>query len=70
MRHQRTNLIHIQPKPVFSIPIKINQVTYIPSDASLAEFDLKGENVFYLPSDAAIVQGVRQALREIGLIEA
>ncbi len=45
-------------------------LAYIPSDASLAEFDLKGENVFYLPSDAAIVQGVRQALREIGLIEA
>ena len=32
MRHQRTNLIHIQPKPVFSIPIKINQVTYIITD--------------------------------------
>ncbi len=45
-------------------------LAYIPSDASLAEFDLKGKNVFYLPSDAAIVQGVRQALREIGLIEA
>lgn len=41
----------------------------IPSDASLAEFDLKGENVFYLPSDAVIVQGTRQALRRIGVIE-
>ena len=44
-------------------------LAYIPSDASLAEFDLKGENVFYLPEDAAIVQGTRQALREIGVIE-
>ncbi len=40
----------------------------IPSDASLAEFDLKGENVFYLPDEAAIVQGTRQALREIGIL--
>ena len=44
-------------------------LSYIPSDASLAEFDLKGENVFYLPGDAAIVQGTRQAMREIGIIE-
>lgn len=44
-------------------------LSYIPSDASLAEFDLKGENVFYLPEDAAIVKGTRQAMREIGLIE-
>lgn len=41
----------------------------IPSDASLAEFDLKGENVFYLPGDAAIVRGTRQALKEIGIID-
>lgn len=41
----------------------------IPSDASLAEFDLRGENVFYLPADAAIVQGTGQALREIGILE-
>lgn len=44
-------------------------LAYIPSDASLAEFDLKGENVFYLPEDAAIVQGTRQALKEIGIID-
>ena len=43
-------------------------LAYIPSDASLAEFDLKGENVFYLPKDAAIVQGTREALEKIGLI--
>lgn len=40
----------------------------IPSDAALAEFDLKGENVFYLPSESAIVQGTREALQRIGLI--
>lgn len=40
----------------------------IPSDALLAEFDIKGENVFYLPEDAAIVRGTGRALREIGII--
>lgn len=43
-------------------------LAYIPSDASLAEFDLKGENVFYLPEDAAIVQGTREALKNIGIL--
>lgn len=43
-------------------------LAYIPSDASLAEFDLKGENVFYLPSDAAIVLGTKQAMRELGIL--
>lgn len=38
------------------------------SDASLAEFDLKGENVFYLSEDAAIVQGAREALHNAGII--
>lgn len=41
----------------------------IPSDAALAEFDLKGENVFYLPSDASIVQGTREALQRIEMID-
>ncbi len=41
----------------------------IPSDASLAEFDLMGENVFYLPEDAEIVQGTKQAMSEIGIID-
>lgn len=41
----------------------------IPSDAALAEFDLKGENVFYLPSDAAIVRGTREALEGLGILE-
>jgi len=43
-------------------------LSYIPSDASLAEFDLKGENVFYLPEDAYIVQGVKAALERVELI--
>ena len=43
-------------------------LAYIPSDASLAEFDLKGENVFYLPKDSAIVQGTREALEKVGLM--
>lgn len=40
----------------------------IPADGTLAEFDLKGENVFYLPADAAIVQGTAEALQKMGLI--
>lgn len=44
-------------------------LSYILSDPSLAEFDLKGENVFYLQDDAAIVQGVKEALSKIGMIE-
>ncbi|MBD5550865.1 MAG: AAA family ATPase [Lachnospiraceae bacterium] len=43
-------------------------LAYIPSDVSLAEFDLKGENVFYLPEDSAIVQGTREAMRNFDLI--
>ncbi len=38
------------------------------SDPSLAEFDLKGENVFYLADDAAIVKGVKEALEKIEII--
>lgn len=40
----------------------------IPADPSLAEFDLKGENVFYLDPGAAIVQGARQALKNTGIL--
>lgn len=40
----------------------------IPSDAALAEFDLKGENVFYLPAEAAIVRGTKEALEELGIL--
>ena len=47
---------------------EIPVLAYIPSDASLAEFDLKGENVFYLPKDAAIVKGAEEALRKMKLL--
>ena len=40
----------------------------IVSDSSLAEFDLKGENVFYLPQDSPIVLGAKEALKEIGIL--
>ena len=40
----------------------------IVSDNSLAEFDLKGENVFYLPDDAPIVKGAEKALKSIGIL--
>lgn len=40
----------------------------IPADASLAEFDLKGENVFYLSENAAIVKGAREALEKVKIL--
>lgn len=43
-------------------------LSYIPSDSSLAEFDLKGENVFYLPNESLLVKGVKEALRKIEII--
>ena len=43
-------------------------LTAIPSDASLAEFDIKGENVFFLPEDAPIVTGAREALKKLGIL--
>lgn len=47
---------------------EIPVLAYIPSDASLAEFDLKGENVFYLPKEAPIVKGVSTALEKMELL--
>jgi CO dehydrogenase maturation factor len=41
----------------------------IPSDSSLAEFDIRGENVFYIPDDAPIVRGAEEALKNIGILE-
>lgn len=41
----------------------------VPSDISLAEFDLKGENVFYLSEDAAIVRGAKEALKKIKILD-
>ena len=43
-------------------------LSVIPSDSSLAEFDLKGENVFYLSDDAAIVKGAREALKKLEIL--
>lgn len=40
----------------------------IGSDGALAEFDLRGENVFYLPAESAVVQGTREAMKKIELI--
>lgn len=46
----------------------IPYLTGILSDVSLAEFDLKGENVFYLPEEALIVQGVKEALHKMEIL--
>lgn len=43
-------------------------LSVIPSDSSLAEFDLKGENVFCLSDDAAIVRGAREALKKLEIL--
>ncbi len=40
-------------------------LSYILNDSSLAEFDIRGENVFYLPEDTNIVKGVRTALNQL-----
>lgn len=47
---------------------EIPVVSYITSDASLAEFDLKGESVFYLENSTPIVSGTRQALEQIHIL--
>ena len=60
------NLDVKQYMDVGDIPV----LSYILSDASLAEFDLKGESVFYLDDDAAIVRGAKEALIGIGILEA
>jgi len=44
-------------------------LTYIPSDSSLAEFDLKGENVFFLPDDSPIVKGICEALTKVEVLK-
>ncbi len=43
-------------------------LSYILSDSSLAEFDLKGQSVFYLDINSAIVKGAREALKNIGIM--
>lgn len=42
----------------------------IPADDSLTEFDLRGENVFYLSEEAFIVQGAREALKQLKILQA
>lgn len=44
-------------------------IAYIPSDSDLAEFDLRGENVFYLPETSKILNGAREALINLGVLE-
>jgi CO dehydrogenase maturation factor len=41
---------------------------WIPADANLTERDLKGESVFYIPNEAPIVEGLRNALVNMGVI--
>ncbi len=43
-------------------------MAYISNDTDLTTFDLKGENVFYLPEDANIVQGTKEALKNMDII--
>mgnify|MGYP004448962923 FL=1 len=43
-------------------------LSYIPSDNDLAEFDLKGENVFFLPESSSILQGAREALKNLDVL--
>ncbi len=45
-------------------------LSYILSDAALAQFDLMGKSVFYLDDDSTIVRGARKALVNIGILEA
>lgn len=47
---------------------EIPVLSYILSDSSLAEFDLKGDSVFYLDENAAIVQGTKDALIQMDIV--
>ncbi|MBE5910957.1 ATP-binding protein [Pseudobutyrivibrio sp.] len=46
----------------------IPMLGWIPADANLTERDLKGESVFYIPNEAPIVEGLRSALVNLGVI--
>jgi len=48
---------------------EIPMLAYIPSDETLATCDIKGENVLMLPADALIVQGAREALTKLNILE-
>jgi CO dehydrogenase maturation factor len=43
-------------------------LSYIPSDANLAAYDLMGRDVFGLPADSPIVQGAGRVLEALGVI--
>ena len=43
-------------------------LSYIEDDKNLSVFDIKGENIFKLPAESNVVNGVRKALSEIGVI--
>ena len=43
-------------------------LSYIEDDKNLSVFDIKGENIFNLPSESNVVNGIRKALNEIGVI--
>lgn len=42
-------------------------LTYIPSDSTMAEFDLTGKNVFFIPDESSIAKGVKEALSKLEL---
>jgi CO dehydrogenase maturation factor len=43
-------------------------LSYIEDDKNLSVFDIKGENIFNLPTESNVVNGVKKALNEIGVI--
>lgn len=43
-------------------------LSYIPSDSSLAVFDIEGKNIMNLPENSNIVCGVNQALKKIDIL--
>ncbi len=42
-------------------------LAYIGQDSDLSTFDITGQNVFYMPEDSVMMQGVRQALENLGI---
>ena len=46
----------------------VKLLAVIGDDKNLASFDLKGENVFELPENSKVVQGVKEALKQLEII--
>lgn len=42
-------------------------LAYIGQDSDLSTFDITGQNVFFMPEDSVMMQGVRQALENLGV---